>query len=94
MYIAVLKKIGFAVLLLAFGMATVWAGPGDSGRGGFGPSSDFRNASNFNNSSAQQPGQPAGQEPARSRGKLSPDERRQLRRQINEAGQDIYGAKH
>lgn len=31
-------------------------------------------------------------EPARRSGRLTPDERRDLRRQINEAGQDIYAA--
>ena len=33
-----------------------------------------------------------GAEPARRSGRLTPDERRDLRRQINEAGQDIYAA--
>jgi hypothetical protein len=33
-----------------------------------------------------------GAEPSRRSGRLTPDERRDLRRQINEAGQDIYAA--
>lgn len=38
-------------------------------------------------------GRPPPEDANQRRGKLSPDERRELRRQIDEAGQDIYRVK-
>jgi len=87
MDIAVFKKIGFAAMVVTFGIATAWAGPPDGGRGGPPSSNDFRQEG------GGRPGESGEQEYNRRRGKLSVDERRQLRRQIDEAGQDIYRAK-
>jgi len=86
----VLKKISFAVLGATFGIATAWAGPPEAGRGGPNSPNDFRQAGSF---SSVRPGAPPEQEYSQHHGKLSPDERRELRRQIDEAGQDIYRAK-
>jgi len=86
---AVIKKFGIATLLLALGMSFAWAGGPEPGRGG-GPPGDFRNAGGFGGG---RPGSFPDQDAAQRRGKMSPDERRELRRQIDEAGQDIYRSK-
>ncbi|MBB3211908.1 hypothetical protein FHW67_001176 [Herbaspirillum sp. Sphag1AN] len=86
---AVIKKFGIATLLLALVMSFAWAGGPEPGRGG-GPPGDFRNAGGFGGG---RPGSSPDQDAAQRRGKMSPDERRELRRQIDEAGQDIYRSK-
>lgn len=87
---AVIKKFGIATVLLAFGMSFAWAdGPmlvGHNGR----PTSDFRGVGGLNGG---RPDVPSDRDATQRRGKMSPDERRQLRRQIDEAGQDIYRSK-
>lgn len=93
MNIAVIKRIGIAAVMLALSAAGALARPPEGPRGGPGQSADFRHqgGNNFGNggSRPRQEEQDANQH----RGKLSPDERRELRRQIDEAGQDIYRVK-
>lgn len=84
-----LKKIGFAAVVFALGVTTALARPPEPGRGMPGPSNDFRQTSGNGGRQGPPPEQDANQR----RGKLSPDERRELRRQIDEAGQDIYRGK-
>lgn len=83
MDIAVFKKLSVAVVLMMLGVTAAFAGPPEPGRGAPGPSGGF----------GSRPGPPPDQDPNQRRGKLSVDERRELRRQIDEAGQDIYRAK-
>lgn len=93
MDIAVIKKLACAAVVFVLSASVVYARPPEGGRGGQGPQPDFRRqeGNSFNGGSRQElaPEQAANQR----RGKLSPDERRELRRQIDEAGQDIYRVK-
>jgi len=85
MDIAVFKKLSFAVVVMTLGVAAAFAGPSEPGRGAPGSAGGF--------GSGSRPGPPPDQDAGQRRGKLSADERRELRRQIDEAGQDIYRAK-
>ena len=93
MNIAVMRRISIAAVVLALSAAGALARPPEGPRGGQGQPTDFRHqgGNNFGNGGnrPQQQEQDANQR----RGKLSPDERRELRRQIDEAGQDIYRVK-
>jgi hypothetical protein len=93
MNIAVIKRIGIAAVVLALSAAVAHARPPEGSRGGPAQPMDLRRqgGNNFGNGGnrPQQQEQDANQR----RGKLSPDERRELRRQIDEAGQDIYRVK-
>ena len=86
---AVIKKFGIATLLLVFGMSFAWAGGPEPGHGG-GQPGEFRGTGGFGGGP---PGSPSERDSAQRRGRMSPDERRELRRQIDEAGQDIYRSK-
>jgi len=88
MDIAVFKRMGVAAALLVLGVGAVLARPPEPGRAMPNQPSDFRHQGG-NGGGRPQPEQDANQR----RGKLSPDERRELRRQIDEAGQDIYRVK-
>lgn len=93
MDIAVIKKLVFAAAVIVLGTAVADARPPANVRGAPVPQPDFRRqeVSGFN---ANSPSDPQQEQIAnRRRGKLSPDERRELRRQIDEAGQDIYRVK-
>ncbi|WP_167735725.1 MULTISPECIES: hypothetical protein [unclassified Herbaspirillum] len=93
MNIAVTKRIGIVAVVLALSAAGAHARPPEGSRGGPVQPTDLRHqgGNNFGNGGnrPQQQEQDANQR----RGKLSPDERRELRRQIDEAGQDIYRVK-
>ena len=88
MDIAVLRKLGVAVAIVLFGATAAFARPPEPGRGVPNQPPDFRHQGG-NGGGRPPPEQDANQR----RGKLSPDERRELRRQIDEAGQDIYRVK-
>jgi len=92
MDIAVLKKLGVAAAILLLSATAAWARPPEPGRPVPGQPNDFRhqNANGFGNGGGHPPPEPDANQ---RRGKLSPDERRELRRQIDEAGQDIYRVK-
>jgi hypothetical protein len=85
MDIAVFKKLSVAAVVMMLGVAAAFAAPPEPGRGAPGSSGGFGNGS--------RPGPPPDQDASQRRGKLSADERRELRRQIDEAGQDIYRVK-
>ncbi|MBP0597082.1 hypothetical protein J8I26_03150 [Herbaspirillum sp. LeCh32-8] len=94
MKIAVVNKLCLASVLALGAVTASLAGPPPGGRPMSGPPGEFRqhgggefNAQDHRNQMA------AEQEQRRAAGKLSPDERRELRRQINEVGQDIYRVK-
>jgi hypothetical protein len=93
MNIAVIKRMGIAAVVLSLSAAGALARPPEGARGGPAQPTDLRHqgGNNFGNGGnrPQQQEQDANQR----RGKLSPDERRELRRQIDEAGQDIYRVK-
>lgn len=98
-----LKRIGMTILLASAltSTAVVFAQSGVQGYAfGYGTQNDDRNRSNqnkrggnerrqsadrFNDNSANRNAEPSRRDP-----RLSPDERRALRRQIDEAGRDIY----
>lgn len=88
MDIVATKKYAIAVLLLA-GVTSVLARPPEPPRpiphqaAGFHPQNDA-------GPDAARAQKQRDEEQNQRRGKLSPDERRELRRQIDEAGQDIY----
>lgn len=88
MDIVATKKYAFAVLLLV-GMTAVMARPPDPPRPIPHQAAGFhqQNDGGFDAARAQKQ---RDEEQNQRRGKLSPDERRELRRQIDEAGQDIY----
>ena len=90
-----LLRLCFFLLLSSIGMASVFAEPAqDRGenRGrterGVNPADQERNARNT------QDGKNTQDEAARKPPRLSPEERKALRQQINEAGHDIYHPKH
>jgi len=94
MNIAVIKRIGIAAVVLALSAAGALARPPEGPRGGQGQPTDFRHQGGNNFGSGGSRPQPQQEPDANQRrGKLSPDERRELRRQIDEAGQDIYRVK-
>ena len=90
-----LLRLCFFLLLSPIGMATVFADPapdrgeyrGRSERGG-NPADQERNARG--SQEARNTQDDGGRKPSR----LSPEERKALRQQINEAGHDIYHPKH
>jgi len=88
MDIAVFKKLGVVAAIVLLGATAAFARPPEPGRGMPNQPGDFRNQGG-NGGGRPPPEQDANQR----RGKLSPDERRELRRQIDEAGQDIYRIK-
>lgn len=92
MKIAVVNKLCL-VAMLALGVGSALAGPPQGGRPMPGhPGGDFRpHGGEFNGQ--DQRSQMASDQEQRRNGKLSADERRELRRQINEVGQDIYRVK-
>lgn len=89
MNIAAFKESGVVALLilLLLGATTVSARSPEPERGRTGQSAGFRYQDN--GGVAHGDGKPE-QGADQRQGKLSPDERRKLRRQIDEAGQDIY----
>lgn len=93
MDIAVIKKLFFTVVVMLLGIASAVAGPPDSGRGMPGAPNDFRQNGGNGFGGGRPPSPPPDQDANQRRGKLSADERRELRRQIDEAGQDIYRVK-
>lgn len=87
MNIAAFKEPGIVAMLVLLGAAAAFVLSSEQGRGQSGQPADFRYQGNDGfKYGAGKPEQDAGQRRAR----LSPDERRKLRRQIDEAGQDIY----
>ena len=91
MNIAVMKKIVAAVVLMLSATA-VLAGPPAPGRAP-GQANDFRQQGGGGYEGNGRPAPQHEQDANQRRGKLSADERRELRRQIDEAGQDIYRVK-
>lgn len=92
MKIASLNKLCLAALLALGAVDASLAGPPQGGRQAPGPQGDFRQPGG--DFPRQDPhSQMAAEQEQRRNGKLSPDERRELRRQINEVGQDIYRVK-
>jgi|GEM_PF-688529 len=89
MDIAVLKKLGVAAAFVLLGAGAAFARAPEPGRGMPNQPTDFRHqgGNGFGNGGGRPP---PDQDANQRRGKLSPDERRELRRQIDEAGQDIY----
>lgn len=94
MDIAVIKKLVFAAVVFVLSTAVADARTPENARGMPGPPQDFRrqDRNGFSNGAPVDPAQEQVVNNHR-RGKLSPDERRELRRQIDEAGQDIYRVK-
>ena len=90
-----LSRLCFFLLLSSIGMVPVLADPaqdrgeyrGRSERGG-NPADQDRNTRGSQESRSSQ--DDSGRKPSR----LSPEERKALRQQINEAGHDIYHPKH
>ncbi|KAF1041770.1 MAG: hypothetical protein GAK35_03112 [Herbaspirillum frisingense] len=93
MKIAVVNKLCLAAMLALGAVSASLAGPPPGGRQMSGqPGGDFRqHGGEFN--AQDHRNQMASEQEQRRNGKLSPDERRELRRQINEVGQDIYRVK-
>ena len=91
MKIAVVNKLCLAAMLLGVAAAS-GAAPPPAGQQMPGPSGDFRQQGGDFNAQEHRNQMVSDQEQRRN-GKLSPDERRELRRQINEVGQDIYRVK-
>ncbi|MBB5393068.1 MULTISPECIES: hypothetical protein [unclassified Herbaspirillum] len=92
MKIAVVNKLCLAALL-ALGVASAsMASPPQGGRPMPGPQGDFR-PRGIEFGQQDHRNQMINEQEQRRSGKLSPDERRELRRQINEVGQDIYRGK-
>ncbi len=88
MEIAVIKKILVAAVVLMLSVTTALAGPPAPGR----PPGEYRPQGSGFEGNGRPPPQ-HDQDANQRRGKLSADERRELRRQIDEAGQDIYRVK-
>ncbi|WP_034297486.1 hypothetical protein [Herbaspirillum sp. RV1423] len=86
---AVIKSLGSAAVVIALSASAAFARPPEGARAMPAQPADFRHQGG--NGGRQGP--PPDQEANQRRGKLSPDERRELRRQIDEAGQDIYRVK-
>ncbi len=93
-----LMKIFFAIFLSLTGAASALANSGAAGpqredkqalRAARQAQKEDRRAARQSQQEAIAPGQPAA-EPAKKNGRLTREERRDLRRQINEAGQGIY----
>jgi hypothetical protein len=83
------------LLMLSAGMMNVFARPGEERgdrRDYSGQRQEQRDNARAADASRQQQYAPPGtyQEDARRQGHMSPEERRALRRQIDEAGRDIY----
>ena len=92
MKIAVVNKLCLASLLALGAVSASMAAPPQGGRPMPGPQGDFRQRNTeFGQQDRRE--QMAGDQEQRRGGKMSPDERRELRRQINEVGQDIYRVK-
>lgn len=92
MKIAVINKLCLATALALGASGTALAGQPQGGRPMQGSPGDFRHP-NGEFSQADHRSQIAVEQEQRRAGKLSADERRELRRQINEVGQDIYRVK-
>lgn len=92
MKIDVINKLCLAAALAIGASGTALAGPPQGGRPMQGPPGDFRHPTG-EFSQADHRNQMAAEQEQRRTGKLSADERRELRRQINEVGQDIYRVK-
>ncbi|WP_075258254.1 hypothetical protein [Herbaspirillum camelliae] len=89
---AVVNKLCLAAVVTLGVGAAAMAGPPQGGRPMPGQPGDFRqHAGDFNPQDHRN--QMASDQEQRRNGKLSADERRELRRQINEVGQDIYRVK-
>lgn len=96
MKIAVVNKLCLAALLAMGAIGASLAAPPQGGRPMQGAPGDFKPRGSGGNDfppPARQQEQMVEQQEPRRGGKLSPDERRELRRQINEVGQDIYRVK-
>ncbi|WDZ98153.1 hypothetical protein Herbaro_10320 [Herbaspirillum sp. WKF16] len=92
MKIAVVNKLCLAAWLALGAVAASLAAPPQGGRPMSGAQGEFRQRGGEFNAQDHR-NQMAAEQEQRRAGKLSPDERRELRRQINEAGQDIYRVK-
>jgi hypothetical protein len=92
MKIAVVNKLCLAAVLALGAASATLAGPPQGGRPMPGPQGEFRQRGGEFNAQDHR-NQMAVEQEQRRGGKLSPDERRELRRQINEVGQDIYRVK-
>ncbi|WP_044529193.1 hypothetical protein, partial [Herbaspirillum sp. B65] len=89
MKIAVLNKLCLAAMLALGVGAAALAAPPQGGRPMPGQPGEFRqHVSDF--PSEEQRSQMGSEQGQRRNGKLSADERRELRRQNHEVGQDIY----
>lgn len=94
MKIGVFSKLFLAVLLASGAVSASMARPPEGGRPMPNQQGDFRQrAPDFGPPNGGGRNEMAGDQEQHRRGKLSPDERRELRRQINEVGQDIYRVK-
>ncbi|EIJ47340.1 hypothetical protein GWL_15810 [Herbaspirillum sp. GW103] len=92
MKIAVINKLCLAAMLALGVGAAALAGPPQGGRPMPGQPGDFRQrGGDF--APQDHRSQIASDQEQRRGGRLSADERRELRRQINEVGQDIYRVK-
>lgn len=92
MKIAVVNKLCLAAMLALGVGAAALAAPPQGGRPMPGQPGDFRqHGGDFGPPDHRD--QIASDQDQRRNGKLSADERRELRRQINEVGQDIYRVK-
>ncbi|WP_050466917.1 hypothetical protein [Herbaspirillum chlorophenolicum] len=92
MKIAVVNKLCLAAVLALGLVSASMAAPPQGGRPMPGPQGDFRQRS-MEFGPQDRRNQMDNEQEQRRSGKLSPDERRELRRQINEVGQDIYRGK-
>ena len=90
MKIAVVNKLCLAAVLALGAVSASMAGPHQGDRPV--PQGDFRQR-NMEFGQQDRRDQMASDQEQRRGGKMSPDERRELRRQINEVGQDIYRVK-
>ena len=85
-----LKKIGICILLLAgFGMAQADQRQ-DQNQRDTGRAERQQRMPERNDNIQQNGNQQQSPDQGRRQGRMSPEERQALRRQINEAGQDIY----
>jgi uncharacterized membrane protein len=80
----------FIITLLLSGMSLVWADPPAGQRSERAAS---ERSEQDKNTRPNPDNKPAQDENARKQSKLSPEERKALRQQINEAGQDLYHRK-
>ncbi|NUU00075.1 hypothetical protein [Herbaspirillum robiniae] len=93
MKIAVVIKLCLAAMLALGAVSASLAAPPQGGRPMPGGQGDFRQHGGGDFNAQDHRNQMAAEQEQRRAGKLSPDERRELRRQINEVGQDIYRVK-